>query len=73
MGQTIISGPSATNEGVTEPGGNTAGTTSQTDLGQIEQLRLQETMDRKSKFVQTMSNVLKKMSDSGKAIVSNLK
>jgi len=43
------------------------------ELGEMEALRLQMAMDRLSKFMQTLSNVLKKFSDTGSQIVQNLK
>lgn len=43
------------------------------ELGETEQLRLQAAMDRLSKFEQTLSNILKKMSDTQNAITQNLK
>jgi putative addiction module CopG family antidote len=44
-----------------------------TDLGEFEQLRLQMAMDRRSKAMSVLSNVLKKMSEAQAAIVANLK
>jgi hypothetical protein len=43
------------------------------EMGQMESLRLQMAMDRLSKFMQTLSNLLKKQSDTASAIVQNLK
>ena len=43
------------------------------ELGEIESLRLQMAMDRLSKFMQTLSNILKKMSDTDSEIIQNLK
>jgi Tfp pilus assembly protein PilP len=43
------------------------------DLGQIEQLRLQQVMDRRSKMAETLSNIMKKMSDTQSSIIGNLK
>ena len=39
----------------------------------MESLRLQMAMDRMSKFMSTLSNLLKKMSDTGSTITQNLK
>ena len=44
---------------------------SMSELGEMEALRLQVAMDRLSKVMQTLSNVLKKMT--GSQIVQNLK
>lgn len=46
---------------------------SMSELGEMEALRLQMAMDRLSKFMQTLSNLLKKFSDTGSEIVQNLK
>lgn len=43
------------------------------ELGEVESLRLQMAMDRMSKMMSTLSNLLKKMSDTASAIVQNLK
>jgi hypothetical protein len=43
------------------------------ELGEMESLRLQMAMDRRSKFMTALSNILKKMSDTNDAIVQNLK
>jgi hypothetical protein len=43
------------------------------ELGETMQLRLQMAMDRRAKFVEALSNLLKKQSDTASAIVSNLK
>ena len=43
------------------------------ELGEIESLRLQMVMDRLSKFIQTLANILKKMSETDSEIVQNLK
>lgn len=43
------------------------------ELGEMESLRLQMAMDRLSKLMSTLSNVLKKMSDTGQTITQNLK
>ena len=43
------------------------------DLGQEDQLRLQMAMDRYSKLMQMLSNIEKKMSDTDKSIVNNMK
>jgi hypothetical protein len=39
----------------------------------MESLRMQMAMDRMSKMMSTLSNLLKKMSDTSSAIISNLK
>ena len=46
---------------------------SMSELGEMESLRLQMAMDRYSKMMTTLSNVLKKMSDTSSGIVQNLK
>jgi hypothetical protein len=43
------------------------------DLSQLDSLRLQMMMDRLSKVMSTLSNILKKMSDTSSQIVQNLK
>jgi hypothetical protein len=43
------------------------------EMGEMESLRLQMAMDRMSKMMSTLSNILKKTSDSAATIVSNLK
>lgn len=43
------------------------------ELGELESLRLQMAMDRMGKTMQTLSNLLKKMSDSRTTIIPNLK
>jgi hypothetical protein len=42
-------------------------------MGEMESLRLQMAMDRLSKLMSTLSNVLKKTSDTSSTIVQNLK
>jgi methyl-accepting chemotaxis protein len=44
-----------------------------TEESEVEALRLQMAMDRRSKLLETLSNILKKMSDTESGIVSNLK
>jgi hypothetical protein len=46
---------------------------SQSDMGEMESLRLQMALDRLSKMMSTLSNLLKKMSDTQSQIVQNLK
>jgi hypothetical protein len=46
---------------------------SMSELGETESLRLQMAMDRISKFMSTLSNILKKMSDTASQITQNLK
>lgn len=43
------------------------------EMGEMESLRLQMAMDRMSKMMQTLSNLLKKTSDTASSIVQNLK
>jgi hypothetical protein len=46
---------------------------SMSELGEVESLRLQMAMDRLSKMISTLSNVLKKLSDTSSAVIQNLK
>ena len=46
---------------------------SKSELGETESLRLQMAMDRMSKMMSTLSNLLKKISDTGQSITQNLK
>ena len=46
---------------------------SSSELGATESLRLQMAMDRLSRLMTTLSNLLKKVADSNKQIVANLK
>lgn len=43
------------------------------EMGEMESLRLQMMMDRRSKMLQALSNIMKKQSDTAAAIVGNLK
>jgi len=43
------------------------------EMGEMENLRLQMAMDRMSKMMSTLSNVMKKISDTSAAITQNLK
>src|SRR6266478_4556143 len=43
------------------------------EMGEMESLRLQMAMDRLSKLMSTLSNLLKKISDTQSSIVANLK
>lgn len=43
------------------------------EMGEMESLRLQMAMDRMSKMMSTLSNLLKKMSDTASAITQNIK
>jgi hypothetical protein len=43
------------------------------ELGETESLRLQMAMDRLSKLMSTLSNILKKMSETASQIARNLK
>ena len=44
-----------------------------TEESELEALRLQMAMDRRSKLLETLSNILKKISDTESGIVANLK
>ena len=46
---------------------------SMSEMGEMESLRLQMAMDRMSKMMSTLSNLLEKISDTQDAIVQNLK
>jgi hypothetical protein len=46
---------------------------SMSEMGELESLRLQMAMDRMSKMMSTLSNILKKISDTANAITQNLK
>lgn len=46
---------------------------SMSEMGEMESLRLQMVMDRMSKMMSTLSNLLKKMSDTAQSITQNLK
>ncbi len=46
---------------------------SMSEMGEMESLRLQMAMDRLSKMMSTLSNILKKISDTSSQIVQNLK
>ena len=46
---------------------------SMSELGETESLRLQMAMNRLSKLMSTLSNILKKISDTSNSIVQNLK
>jgi hypothetical protein len=43
------------------------------EMGEMESLRLQMAMDRRSKFVEALSNIMKKISDTSETIIANLK
>ncbi len=43
------------------------------ELSEQMQLRLQMAMDRRAKFIEALSNLMKKQSDTASAIISNLK
>ena len=43
------------------------------ELGEMESLRLQMAMDRMSKMMSTLSNIMKKMSDTSSGITQNMK
>ena len=46
---------------------------SMSEMGEMESLRLQMAMDRLSKMMSTLSNILKKISDTASSITRNLK
>ena len=46
---------------------------SMNEMGEMESLRLQMAMDRLSKMMSTLSNILKKISDTASAITQNIK
>lgn len=46
---------------------------SMSEMGEMESLRLQMAMDRRSKMMSTLSNLLKKVSDTSATITGNLK
>lgn len=46
---------------------------SMSEMGEVESLRLQMAMDRLSKMMSTLSNILKKLSDTAGEITQNLK
>lgn len=48
-------------------------TDSLSEMGETEPLRLQMTMDRLSKLMSTLSNLLKKASDTDQSIIQNMK
>ena len=43
------------------------------EMGEMESLRLQMIMDRRSKMIQTLSNIMKKISDTSQSIIQNIK
>jgi hypothetical protein len=43
------------------------------EMGEMESLRLQMAMDRMSKMMSTLSNLLKKISDTSQSITQNIK
>ena len=43
------------------------------DMSQMESMRLQMVMDRRSKFGESLSNIMKKISDTASQITGNLK
>jgi hypothetical protein len=46
---------------------------SMSEMSETESLRLQMAMDRRSKFVETLSNIMKNISDTQSSIIGNLK
>ena len=49
------------------------GASSLSDMGEIQSLRLQMSMERSGKMTATLSNILKKISDTSQTIVGNMK
>jgi hypothetical protein len=49
------------------------GLNSLNEMSEMTSMRLQMAMDRRSKFVETLSNIMKKISDTSDSIVANLK
>jgi hypothetical protein len=43
------------------------------EQSETQSLELQMTMDRRSKLIDTLSNVMKKIADANEAVISNLK
>ncbi len=43
------------------------------DMSQLEQMRMQSMMDRRSKALETLSNIQKKQSDTSKSIINNIR
>jgi hypothetical protein len=43
------------------------------DMSQLESMRLQNVMDRRSKFVEVLSNIMKSIGDTANQITGNLK
>jgi hypothetical protein len=43
------------------------------EMGEMESMRLQMAMDRRSKFVEALSNIMRKISDTSETIIANLK
>jgi hypothetical protein len=43
------------------------------EMSETESLRLQMTMDRRSKFIATLSNMMKKMNETSESVVQNMK
>jgi len=46
---------------------------SMNEMSEMTSLRLQMTMDRRSKFIQTLSSIMKKISSTADSLVQNLK
>ena len=46
---------------------------SMNEMSELDQLRLQMLMDRRSKMMETLSNLMKKFSDTQEDIIQNLK
>jgi flagellar hook-basal body complex protein FliE len=43
------------------------------DMSEMQQMRLQMAMDRRSKLIEALSNIMKKLNDIGDSIVQNMK
>ncbi len=58
---------------LTKSANNSAGAGDSGEIGEMTSARLQIAMERKSKMEETLSNLLKKLSDNGDAIIHNMK
>ncbi|MBN9388216.1 MAG: hypothetical protein J0I20_09215 [Chloroflexi bacterium] len=56
-----------------EVSGGQSGLDSMSEMGEMESMRMQMAMDRKSKFIETLSNIEKKMSQTSSDITKNIK
>ncbi len=59
--------------GLTSADSSAAQTSSLSELSTATQLSLQSAMDSQTRMIQTVSNILKKASDTDSSIISNLK